>query len=493
MRISLLSATTIAALLLICSASTVRTNETYFFDYENVLGTSFELKVVAPSEIEASKAEAIALQEIDRLAGILSSYDSSSEFSRWQKTFDTDIKVSPELFEVLSLFDQWRERTNGALNASAGVGIALWKDAVTHQKLPDSHELAMAATAMNKQHWSLDADKHTAKHLSTDPLMFNSFVKSYIIRKALDQVMNTGDIKSAVINIGGDIAIAGEQTERVTIANPKADAENDQPISVLKIGNKAIATSGNYRRGYQIGEEWFSHIMDARTAMPVSKVISATVVADNATDAGALATAFNILSPTERDMLVGQFPDVEYLIVNEDGTRIESTGWNNLEIASSSKTETKPASEFELTIDLELARFEGRSHRPFVAVWIENKKKESVRNLALWFNKPRWLPDLKKWYGKNYEANRTQERMGLISSATRSAGKYTLKWDGLDDEGKAVKSGKYTIYIEAAREHGTYQLIKQEIEWNSKAQHFDLQGGVEITSAALDYHLVAQP
>jgi hypothetical protein len=72
-----------------------------------------------------------------------------------------------------------------------------------------------------------------------------------------------------------------------------------------------------------------------------------------------------------------------------------------------------------------------------------------------------------------------------ISSATRAPGKYTLSWDGLDDHGKPVPNGKYTVYIEAAREHGTYQLMKQEIEWNGKSSHFDLEGGIEIKSGSL--------
>ncbi|MFN5625729.1 MAG: DUF2271 domain-containing protein, partial [Planctomyces sp.] len=35
-----------------------------------------------------------------------------------------------------------------------------------------------------------------------------------------------------------------------------------------------------------------------------------------------------------------------------------------------------------------------------------------------------------------------------------------VAWDGRDDKGDLLQSGKYTLYIEAAREHGTYQLMK---------------------------------
>ncbi len=101
----------------------------------------------------------------------------------------------------------------------------------------------------------------------------------------------------------------------------------------------------------------------------------------------------------------------------------------------------------------------------------------------------RWLPDLKRWFSKNQSITQDHSTISSISSTTRNAGKYSLVWDGLDDSGKTVPSGKYTIYIEAAREHGTYQLIKQDIEWNGKPNHFDLESGTEISSASVDLHV----
>ena len=72
-------------------------------------------------------------------------------------------------------------------------------------------------------------------------------------------------------------------------------------------------------------------------------------------------------------------------------------------------------------------------------------------------------------------------------SATRPPGKYTLKWDGKDDNGKPVKPGTYTVVIEAAREHGTYQILRQEMEFTGTPKQIDLKGGTEIAAASLDY------
>jgi FAD:protein FMN transferase len=65
-----------------------------------------------------------------------------------------------------------------------------------------------------------------------------------------------------------------------------------------------------------------------------------------------------------------------------------------------------------------------------------------------------------------------------------------LQWDGMDNAGKPLPPGKYTISIEASREHGTYQIIRQEIDVPGAAKHVDLPGGTEISGASLDYQPV---
>ena len=77
-----------------------------------------------------------------------------------------------------------------------------------------------------------------------------------------------------------------------------------------------------------------------------------------------------------------------------------------------------------------------------------------------------------------------------VSSATRPPGRYTLKWDGKDNKEKQVKAGKYTVCIEAAREHGTYQILRQEMEFTGTPKQVQLPGNTEIESASLDYRKI---
>ncbi|MDR3701162.1 MAG: DUF2271 domain-containing protein [Candidatus Sulfopaludibacter sp.] len=493
----------IAALVLCLSAtsSTAPRERTYAFHYENVLGTSLELKVGAASPEDAGRAEQAVLGEIEREAKILSSWDPASEFSRWERTRGEAVPVSPELLEVLGLFDQWRDRTGGALDASAEAVTRVWKQAEARQQVPSDADVAAAVAAVRQKHWQLDASNHTATHLDATPLALNSFAKSYIAGHAADAALAEDGVRRVVVNIGGDLVVRGEGSELVDVADPKFDAENAPPIAELQINGRAVATSGNYRRGEAIGGRHYSHIVDPRTGMPADQILSSTVVAANPADAGAMATAFSVLPPAESRRVAAGIPGAEYLLIASNGARFMSPGWAALAFAARPAAAAAPPppgpvwdESMELTVTVDLARLDGRARRPYLAAWVEDGDKFPVRTIALWFQRERWLPELRAWYRADRLRAMAEgsDITRSVSSATRSPGHYTLQWDGKDNQGKLVKPGKYTVYIECAREHGGYDLFHKDIDFNGTPAKTQLPGGSEIASASLDYHKIAR-
>jgi hypothetical protein len=194
---------------------------------------------------------------------------------------------------------------------------------------------------------------------------------------------------------------------------------------------------------------------------------------------------------------------VEYLLFTRDGDRLASDGWSAYQapllrtVAYAAPPVPTPASadksawdqNYELDIHLELPRIDDfRYHRPYVAVWVEGQDHLPVRTIAVWSGKPRYLSDLRAWYHSAQLRGNEDDILRTVSSATRSPGRYTLKWDGKDDEGKFVKSGEYTIFLEVAREHGTYQILRQPMDFNGQPQQVTLPAGSEIGGATLDYH-----
>ena len=150
--------------------------------------------------------------------------------------------------------------------------------------------------------------------------------------------------------------------------------------------------------------------------------------------------------------------------------------------------------QHELLVNLEInAPDSGRYRRPYVAVWVEDEEGFPIRTLTLWLQTrapgPRWFPDLRRWF-RSDRMRRFTDKTDLIptvSRPTRQPGKYSVVWDGTDDQQKPVKQGRYTVFVEAAREHGTYQLIKKSVVIDDRPFRTELGGNVEIKAASLEY------
>lgn len=148
--------------------------------------------------------------------------------------------------------------------------------------------------------------------------------------------------------------------------------------------------------------------------------------------------------------------------------------------------------ELEITIN----RPEGNSRgyrRPYVAAWLTDKEGVPVRTLVLWVQKsqpgPRWIPDLRQWNREDRLRKLVDDRdlVDAVASPTKNAGEYKVTWDGKDDQGQTVPAGTYTLNIEAAREHGTYQIIKQKLELGKDGFEKSLDGNVEIKAVKVNY------
>jgi thiamine biosynthesis lipoprotein ApbE len=482
--------------------------QTHEAHFDGVMGTSLDIRIRAASDRAGATAEEALLGEIARLSKILSSYDGESEFSQWMRSSAVPARVSPELVEVLTAFDEWRTRTGGALDPSAEAIATVWRAAARENRLPSAADLERAVARIRQRHWIVDVRSGTVAHTSDVPLVLNSFTKSYIVDRAAARALAVQGVSGVLINAGGDVVVRGNWTQTVGVADPMANADNAAPLATIAVRDRVVATSGSYKRGFDIQGQHYSHVVDPRTGVPQGHVASATVVAADAVEAGALATAFCVLSPAESLALARSRSGVEFALVLADSRRIESAGWPALttnrpaQPVVASPVATLYAAEqgswdagWRLNISLELARMSGMTRRPYLAVWIEDKDKFPVRTVALWYDgKSRYLPELRAWYRADRLRAMAEgsQIVDAVTSATRPAGTYTLQWDGKDNVGKPVARGSYTVCIEASREHGTYQIIRQEMDFNGMAKHAALPGGTEINAASLDYQQVGR-
>ncbi len=502
--------------LCVCTATTESSE--FEFHHDNVMGTQMELTVVCPDAATARIAETAALNEIDLLTAVLSTWSDSSEVTQWMNS-DEAVTISPDLTRLLKLSDQWMARTNGAFHPGVERLTQIWKQAEFSGVLPSDDEISVAVNQLGQHPWLWSSDSLKAK--SSYRSTFNAIAKGYIIDRVSDRVMGIENINGLCLNIGGDVRVSGERRQRVSVRTEAAQSGKDWLLDTVVLYGQSIATSGPQFRGFTVAGKQFSHLIDPRSGMPVSHVRSSSVVADTAADADALATACSVLTIDESLALIDSIPHAACLLMDDKGQLHASSGWealrmpNRLDLnyrltnseldekssttdkAGSSKTRTMSTwnGGMELQVDLEINQADsgGRYRRPYVACWIEDKDGFPVRTLLLWVQAdgrgPRWIPDLRRWHKSDRLRKLAEdtELVGTISEATRKPGKYSVLWDGTDDNGAEVKAGTYTFYLEAAREHGTYQLLKDEITVADKSFERTLKGNVEIKAASLTY------
>lgn len=130
-----------------------------------------------------------------------------------------------------------------------------------------------------------------------------------------------------------------------------------------------------------------------------------------------------------------------------------------------------------LAIKLDLKQQHGEYHPPYVAAWIENSKKKSVRTLLLWREKSKWLKDIRRWW-RNV-GRKDPVLVDAITSATHAAGSFPLSFKLIDDQQKVLSDASYTLYIEVVREKGGRALIKQKFNLNNETQQFTLNETAE--------------
>jgi thiamine biosynthesis lipoprotein len=444
--------------------------EAFTFRQDHVLGTSFEMTVIAGDRATASAAWQAALEKVANLDAVLSTWRNDSEIARLNS--ESRMTVSDDLFAVLSLCEQYRKETEEAVSCRIGQLLGEWQQAQQAGQVPDRVALEQRAGAIALAPLMLETTGHDVQRPDTVVFAVDAVAKGYILDQAAEAALAVpGGVAGALLNIGGDLKVAGDLSghiPRVGVAGPDA-GDNEAPMETILLAGGAVASSGNGKRGMTIDGRAFSHIISPLTGWPQSKVSVATVVAPTAAQADALATAFAAMGIANSLSYANSHEGVETVIVTTGGARFASAGWAALlapvvkKTAAAAGVDNPWPDGFVLDIEYEVPRIDAANYEaPYVAVWVTDPKKKLVRSLLLLGKQPRWVEEnYRFWrrYGRKHPA-----LVDTLAQPSRRPGHYRLVWDGRDDEGAPVPQGDYTLHVEASREHGGHSYSKLDLQ-----------------------------
>ena len=164
----------------------------------------------------------------------------------------------------------------------------------------------------------------------------NEIAQGYTVDVVANRMKKVG-VSNYMIEIGGEVRCKGTNVRgrkwRIGIEEPTEDRVLGQFQTIVELDSMSLATSGNYRKYWQDENgQKVVHSIDPETGQPVvHNLLSASIIAPNATTADALATACMIKGVTGAMTMIDRFPEVEgYFIVGTKFGEIEvlqTSGW----------------------------------------------------------------------------------------------------------------------------------------------------------------------
>ena len=235
-----------------------------------------------------------------------------------------DVVVNQIFKDNFELAIKASEVSDGAFDATIGPLVAAWG---FHYK----KELEMTPEMVDSIRQLVDyqkiriVDNKVVKANPNMTLDFNAVAQGYTT-DLICKFLEIKGIENYLVDVGGEIFAKGTKPNgemwTIGIEKPAENFDSERAVQIkLKIKDKGIVTSGNYRKYIEKNGARYSHSIDPKTGYPVEhSLLSATVIAENASWADCLATVCMIIGKEKASQLIENQKDVEaYFIYVENG------------------------------------------------------------------------------------------------------------------------------------------------------------------------------
>lgn len=305
----------------------------------NTMGTTYHITIADENNIplpisDIQFAVDSILLEVNRKMSTFIKDSEISRFNRWQKT-DPFI-VSKEFVSVLGTALQIYRESNGAFDVTVAPLVNLWGfgNAGSRQITPPLEHINQARKHIGSDKLLILNDSTIVKEDSLLKLDLSAIAKGYGVDVVSRMLDNLG-LHDYLVEIGGEVVAKGlkyGQKWRIGIDHPDYNAVPGKNLeAVLLLSNAAVATSGDYRNYFMVGDTVYTHAIDPANGKPViNGVASVTVIAPQCTLADAMATAIMVMGAEKGLQMVENKPDMECLIIlrtKSEYRTLKSTGF----------------------------------------------------------------------------------------------------------------------------------------------------------------------
>jgi thiamine biosynthesis lipoprotein len=307
--------------LVLISACRSKKNNLIAIDGE-AQGTTWHITYLSDDTINHKQGIDSILKDIDLS---LSTYVPVSIISRINKN-EPDVLVDRYFIDVFNKSMEVSDKTGGLFDVSIGPLVNAWGFGFSKKASIDSSRIDSILQYVDYKKLKLIGNR-LIKEEEEMQLDFNAIAQGYTV-DVLASFLEKKGIENYLVELGGELIAKGKKnTEswKVGIDQPIQNTSSDRKLeAIIELNNRALCTSGNYRKFYEENGKRYAHILDPRTGFPARQnILSATVIADEAMTADAYATVFMVMGLERSKQFLEENKDLNlevFIIYDENNT-----------------------------------------------------------------------------------------------------------------------------------------------------------------------------
>ena len=243
------------------------------------------------------------------IISLINKNDSEVEVDDW---FRGNFMLSKDVFE----------KTGGTFDPTVGPLVNAWGFGFTDRLKVDSALVDSLLPLVGFDKVKI-VNNRVVKDDDRIQFDFNAVAQGYSVDLVGDLLESKG-IDNYLIDIGGEVLGRGTKPDgsvwKVGIEKPKDNASYGEGLkAVVGLKDKALATSGSYRKFYEENGIRYSHTIDPKTGFPVRhSLLSVSVLADDCGTADAYATAFMVMGADEAEKFLEKNSFLEAYLIYSD-------------------------------------------------------------------------------------------------------------------------------------------------------------------------------
>jgi len=280
-------------------------------------GTTYNIVYISENGTDYQRAIDSTLIEIDNS---LSTYQKKSIISKFNQA-DSVFEVDKMFTDVYEISKKVYTISKGAFDPTIAPIVNAWGFGFENLHSTDSATIDSLLSFVDFTKITI-VDNKVVKSKKGMMLDFNAVAQGYSV-DVLAELLETKGINNYLVEVGGELRAKGlnmnDTLWRIGIDKPLDGLEERELEAIVNLENKALATSGNYRKFYEKGGMKYSHTINPKTGYPVEhNLLSATVITDNCGEADAFATVFMVVGLQESKKILLENKNLEALLIFSD-------------------------------------------------------------------------------------------------------------------------------------------------------------------------------